>query len=251
MWCYYCAIGMYIYTYKIYILVARLHYGQPHLMLNHIFIFRSTPMIFACVNTKGGVGKTTTAVHLSVMLARQGKTLLIDGDPQASAASWAAWRRETQYEPSPTTTCLAGKAILMEGKQLAGSFDHVVVDAGGRDSVGLRSALLLAQRAVIPIGASNLDAAALTDLLEVVELARDYNPGLDVRVLLSRVDPRTKDAGEMLEFLAEQKLTVLPTKVCERVAFRRAIGEGASVQELGRDQAAITEIEAFFKEMTA
>ncbi|MEP9781904.1 ParA family protein, partial [Xanthomonas euvesicatoria] len=54
-------------------------------------------MVFACVNTKGGVGKTTTAVHLAVMLARQGKTLLIDGDPQASAASWAAWRRETQY----------------------------------------------------------------------------------------------------------------------------------------------------------
>jgi hypothetical protein len=73
----------------------------------------------------------------------------------------------------------------------------------------------------------------------VVELARDYNPDLDVRVLLTRVDPRTKDAAEMLEFLAEQKLTVLPTKVCERVAFRRAIGEGASVQELGRDQAAI------------
>jgi len=56
-------------------------------------------MIFACVNTKGGVGKTTTAVHLAVMLARQGKTLLIDGDPQASAASWAAWRRETAIRP--------------------------------------------------------------------------------------------------------------------------------------------------------
>src|SRR6186713_2377990 len=92
------------------------------------------PMIFACVNTKGGVGKTTTAVHLAVMLARQSqdKTLLIDGDPQASAASWAAWRRETQYNPSPITTCLAGKAILTEGKQLAAGFEHVVVDAGGR-----------------------------------------------------------------------------------------------------------------------
>lgn len=208
-------------------------------------------MIYAVVNTKGGVGKTTTAVHLAVMLARQGKTLLIDGDPQASAASWAAWRRDNpQYEPSPTTTCLAGKAILSEGKQLASGFEHVVVDAGGRDSIGLRSALLLASRAVIPVGASNLDAAAMTDLLEVVELAKDYNPDLDVRVLLTRVDPRTKDAAEMLEFLAEQKLTVLPTKVCERVAFRRAIGEGATVQEIGRDPHAVAEMEGFFREVT-
>ena len=207
-------------------------------------------MIHAVVNTKGGVGKTTTAVHLATMLARHGKTLLIDGDPQASAASWAAWRSDNpEHGPSPITTCLSGKAILTEGKQLAAGFQHVVVDAGGRDSVALRSALLLAQMAIIPIGASNLDAAAMTDLLEVVELSRDYNPDLDVRVLLTRIDPRTKDAADMLEFLQQQKLKVLPTKVCERVAFRRAIGEGAIVQELGKDQAAIAEMEAFFREV--
>ncbi len=50
-------------------------------------------MIYAVVNTKGGGAKTTTAaVHLATMLTRLGKTLLIDGDPQNSAASWAAWR---------------------------------------------------------------------------------------------------------------------------------------------------------------
>jgi chromosome partitioning protein len=53
----------------------------------------------------------------------------------------------------------------------------------------------------------------------------------------------------MLAFLEEQKLRVLPTKICERVAFRRAIGEGATVQELGKDQAAISEMEAFFSEV--
>ncbi|EBF9527696.1 ParA family protein [Salmonella enterica subsp. enterica] len=209
-------------------------------------------MIYAVVNTKGGVGKTTTAVHLATMLSRTGTALLIDGDPQASAASWAAWRRDNPaYDPSPTTTCLTGKAIFNEGKALAGGFDNVVVDVGGRDATGLRSALLLAHRAIIPVGASNLDAAAMTDLLEVVELARDYNPELDVKVLLTRVDSRTKDAADMLEFLTEQNLPVLNSQVCERVAYRRAIGEGATVLEFGKDNAAIAEIESVFREVTA
>lgn len=209
-------------------------------------------MIFAVVNTKGGVGKTTVAVHLATMLTRQGKVLLIDGDPQQSAASWAVWRRDNPaFSPSPTTVCLAGKAILSEGQQVAEGFVNVVVDAGGRDSVGLRSALLLAQCAIVPIGASNFDAAAMTDLLTVVELAHDFNPNLKVRVLLSRIDPRTKDASEMIEFLEEQKLDVLQSKICERVAFRRAIGEGGTVFEMKKDQIAIAEIESFYSEVIA
>lgn len=206
-------------------------------------------MIYAVINTKGGVGKTTTAIHLATMLARSDRTLLIDGDPQASSASWAAWRREANRNPSPTTTCLTGKAILAEGKALAEGFAHTVVDAGGRDSVGLRSSLLLAHQAIVPVGASNLDAAAMTDLLEIIEMAKDYNPELQVRILLTRIDPRTKDTADMVSFLQEQKLSVLATRVCERVAYRRAIGEGAIVQELGKDQAASHEMDTLLAEV--
>jgi chromosome partitioning protein len=206
--------------------------------------------IFAVVNTKGGVGKSTAAVHLAARLACDGPTLLIDGDTQPSAASWAAWRRDSSTTaPSPTTTRLSGKAILTEGKRLAEGFAHVVVDAGGRDAIGLRSALLLANVAIVPIGASSFDSAAMTDLLEVVELAHDFNPGLQVRVLLNRIDGRTKDADEMRAYLAEQKLTVMDAQIGERVAFRRSIKEGVTVHELGKDAAAMAEMDAFFTEV--
>lgn len=226
-------------------------------------------MKLAVVNTKGGVGKTTLAVHLATMLCREfpgsaappvplGRTLLIDGDPQASAASWAAWRREGeeagQIEGSaPTTVCLTGRAIFEEGRRLASSFDHTVVDAGAGDTASLRGALLLAERAIVPIGASALDAAALTDLLEIAELARDVNPRLEVRVVLSRVDARTRDVGQMRAYLAEQRLAVLDASIFERVAYRRAMGDGLIVGELAgarRDTVAVVEMDYAFREMT-
>lgn len=209
---------------------------------------------YAVVNTKGGVGKTTHACHLATYLAKLGPALLIDGDEQESAATWAAWRRENSALaslPSPTTVRLRGKAIFDEGRMLSNNFHNTVVDAGGRDAPGLRNSLVLAQLAIVPVGASDLDSAAMTDLLEVAELAKDYNPELRVKVVLTRLDPRTKDAAKMLEYLQEMKMEVLHARVAERVAFRRAMGEGSTVDEMGKDPSAIAEMVAFYDEVTA
>ena len=48
----------------------------------------------AVISQKGGVGKTTLAIHLAVAAERAGKTtVLVDLDPQASAATWKDLRQ--------------------------------------------------------------------------------------------------------------------------------------------------------------
>ena len=62
----------------------RIYTDTSMYMCNDVFM-RS----ISIVNTKGGVGKTTTAVYLATALAAQYRVILLDADPQGSATSWA------------------------------------------------------------------------------------------------------------------------------------------------------------------
>lgn len=209
-------------------------------------------MIYAIANSKGGVGKSTTAVHLAAMLAATGSTLMIDADTQPSASSWTAWREDlAERGADPVIRRLSGQAVLSEGKAMTQQYTNTVIDVGGRDSVALRAALVLADMAIIPVSASAFDSAAMTDMQEIITEALEYNPALKVRVLMTRLNSSTRDTKKMTDYLARENLQVLSSSMKERVAYRRATEEGATVHEVGEDKKAMAEMDEFFQEVTA
>jgi cellulose biosynthesis protein BcsQ len=72
---------------------------------------------------------------------------------------------------------------------LAGRYQDILIDAGGRDSVELRAALVVAEHAFIPIQASQFDVWTLSRVNELVKTARGFNSGLRAFIVLSRISP--------------------------------------------------------------
>jgi chromosome partitioning protein len=197
----------------------------------------------ALVCQKGGAGKTTLAIHLAAEAAAHGlRVLLLDLDPQASAARWADRRKGGAIDvdvavEAPTRLAAALLVAEREGYNLA-----ILDTAPHADQAALQAARA-ADLVLVPVRCSILDLDAMGASLDLCALAR--RPAavvLNAAPIRSRV---VQEAGEAVTRIGGDLFGAI---VRERVALRHSLVDGRVAREFEPDGAAAAEITALYME---
>lgn len=207
-------------------------------------------MLICFTNAKGGVGKSTLAVHLAVWLYDRGvRVALLDCDKQRSSSEWLA-----EAEPKLTVeTASTHEDIAVSAQTLRQSHDVVVGDGPGGLEDASRTLLILADLAVFPISPSILDLRSMAQATQVLKYAHLINRGRpEGRLVLNRMRTRDTISRELRQAAPALGLKVAQSIVRDLQVYRDAAQQGTVVTRMGpRKAAASAELDQLFQELVS
>lgn len=177
-------------------------------------------MIITLTSFKGGVGKTTSAIHLATYIQQQkGSVLLVDGDDNRSCLAWA----ENGLLPFKVVDEKAAPKYYR-------NYENVIIDTAARPQKDeLESLAEGCDLLIVPCTPDSLSIKALSLTIKALkEIGTDK-----YRILLTIIPPKpTRDGDETREMLDEADLSLFKTGIRSAIAFKRAALLGKPVYEV-------------------
>ena len=185
-------------------------------------------MYVTVASNKGGVGKTTTAIHLAAFLQTLAPTLLVDNDPNRSAIGWA----------SRSDGGLPFRVVdVNQSVKAARDFEHVVFDTKARpDREELKALSEGTDLMVIP---TTPDAMSLEALMGTVGVLRELKV-LHFKILITIIPPYPeRDGEEARKMLVGSGYPLFASGIREAKAFKLASLAGQIVSQIKGPRAAV------------
>ncbi len=180
-------------------------------------------MIITTASFKGGVAKTTTAIHLAAYLRSKGETLLIDGDTNRSATRWA--ERGLAHGGLPYKVVGVNQAA-----RYSRGIEHFVIDTeASAEEEEMKEIVDGCDILVLP---TTPDSLSLDALIQTVDLLKKLKTK-KYCILLTRIHPPPRREGEEArEFLEQQGYSLFQGKIREAIAFQKAANQGILVKDV-------------------
>lgn len=203
-------------------------------------------MITVIGSFKGGSGKSTVTFNLALWLMREGKEVLIyDLDPQCTLSDAIQVRKEEGYEPM----------LKVYNRYQKPQYRHptnteALIDVGAANMRGMKRAIALADRIVIPVTPSQADIWSVQRFLYVIAKEKEIgqNKSLKIMAFVNRADTHsgvreTDQTEEALDILSG--ITILKARIYQRTIYRRSFSEGLAIFELEPNGKAAQEFDIF------
>lgn len=214
--------------------------------------------VISFANSKGGVGKSTSALVLAQVFAQHGSSVtLIDADPNQPLKKWALRDPERVPKNLNIVADVNEDTILSAIDEASQRDVFVIIDLEGSKNITVSYAIGRSDLVLIPIRGSQLDADQGAAVIQLIEREKKaFNRDIDYAIMFSCTSMiQARDVTHVRKQIMENDIKILKSELMDRSAFRTIFQLGGSIydltdKEVSNPKKAITNAEAYAQSVT-